>query len=223
MLAARLEGRDLLGIAEIGDVDLVDLQIFAAGRREGTDGFVVGFTEVAEEPVQRGVGGGVDRLPAAAEVYHRGRRDGLLRHRVPHMRRQIAEVVQHHRLAPADLAVHPQPMGQLYVWIELDLLFRFVDFHPVQAAHEIEMPVGPAVFAVGRRTQSDFLLFGDGGGDAAVFDLAQGVKWQRAGLPGGAGGLQRLGTEQAADVIGAEGGIGAGHGGVSSGNFADVA
>ena len=90
------------------------------------------------------------------------------------------------------------------VALELHLLFGLVDLHALQAADEIVVPVGAAVFTVGGGAQAEPLLLGDGGGDAAVFHLAEGLGGQLPGRVGGAGLPQFHGPQQAADVIGAE-------------------
>ena len=114
-------------------------------------------------------------------------------------------IVQHDRLAEADSAIDPQRMADRQATFELDFLLGFVDFYPVQTGDEIEVPVGAAIFAVGGGAQADFLLLRDRGCNATILDLAQRVMGHRAGFPGGAGGLQFLWPQQAADVIGAEG------------------
>ena len=69
------------------------------------------------------------------------------------------------------------------------------------------MPPGAAEFAVGDRLQADLFLFLDDALDLAVFD-----RFQRGGVDFALGELrarlfQRRRPQQAADVIGAEGGL----------------
>ena len=127
-----------------------------------------------------------------------------------HVRRDEAVIVQHDRLVERDAPVHPQRVAKRHAAFELDLLFRHIKLHPIEAGDEVIVPIGPAVFPVRRGAQADFFLLGDGRGDAAVLDLPQGVVRQGAGFPGGAGGLKFLGPQQTANVIGAEGWGGAG-------------
>ena len=102
MFAARLQSGDLLGIAQIGDVDLVELQIAAAGRAERRNRLVVRLAQIGEEAVHVRIGLRIDRLPPAAEMHHRRRRNGHLRHRASDVAGDEAVVVHHHRL--------PQPI-----------------------------------------------------------------------------------------------------------------
>ena len=87
---------------------------------------------------------------------------------------------------------------------EFNALLRNIKFGTFELGDEIIMPIGPAVFAVGRGAQADRLLFGDCAGDAGVLDGAQGIGGQRAGGIGGAGFAQFDGAQQTADVIGTE-------------------
>ena len=66
------------GIAEVGEVGVVELDVAAPGRVEQRDLVAVHLGEVVEEAVEVGVRLDVDPGPAAAEVGHRGRRDGDL-------------------------------------------------------------------------------------------------------------------------------------------------
>ena len=71
MLAARLQRGDLFGVAQIGDVDLVELQIAAAGGAERADGLVVGRRRGRRRSRPGRDRSAVDRLAAAAEMHHR--------------------------------------------------------------------------------------------------------------------------------------------------------
>src|SRR5205823_5334863 len=93
-----------------------------------------------------------------------------------------------------------------------DALAGVEHFDAVEALVEVEMPPGAAELAVGGELEADLLLLPDDLLDLAVFDLGKlrvgdlllGVL--RARL------LQRRGTQQTADVIGAEWRRGALHG-----------
>ena len=121
-----------------------------------------------------------------------------------HVARDEAEVVDHHRLAPADLAGDAQRQRQRHAALELDLLLRLVELDAVQAGDEIEVPEGAAIFAVGRGAQADFLLLADRGLDAAVLDRPQRLGGQRSCLARGAGLRQLPGAQQAAHMVGPE-------------------
>ena len=210
MLAARLEPGDLLGVAEIGDVHLVELQVAAAGAGEGLDRTVIGGAEIGEEAVEVGIDLRVDGLPSAAEMQHRGRRNGLLGHGALRMGGEELVVVDHDRLAPADLAVDAQRVVELHAAGELDLLVGLVELHAVEAGYEVVVPVGAAILAVGDGAQADLTLSGDGPLDHAVLQRAQlGIVRQLALGVRRAGGFQLGRTQEAADMVGAEGRAGA--------------
>ncbi len=108
MLAACLQAGDLLGIAQIRDVHLIELQIAATGGAERRNGLVVRLAQIGEKAIQIRIGLRIDRPPAAAEMHHRGRRDGHLRHCAVDVAGEEPVVVHHHRSAPADPAVDTQ-------------------------------------------------------------------------------------------------------------------
>ncbi len=90
---------------------------------------------------------------------------------VPHLAREVAEMVDHHRLAVGDPPGDPQRVRQHDLAVERDLAVGLVDLDAFEAGDEVVVPVGAAVLAVGRRAQPDRLLAGDGGGDASVLHL----------------------------------------------------
>ncbi len=175
MLPARLQSGDLLGIAQIRDVDLIELQIPAPRRPERRNRLVVRLAQVGEEAIHVRIGLRIDRLPPAAEMHHRGRWNRHLRHRTPDVAGDEPVVVHHHRPAPADPAGDAQRKRQRQAALELDLLFRLIELDAIQARDEIEVPVGPPVLAVGRRAQADLLLPADRRLDAAVLHGTQRV------------------------------------------------
>ena len=95
-----------------------------------------------------------------------------------------------------------------------DFLARFLaemdghaalDFNAVDGEHEIVPPVPAAKIAIGDALQSRPFLKGDGVADRFAFDLPQLIGADRALLKPVPGVDQGLGTQQAADVIGAKG------------------
>ena len=90
-----------------------------------------------------------------------------------HVAGDEAEVIHHHRPAPADPPVDAQRERQRQPALELDLLLRLVQLHAIQPGDEIEVPVGAPVFAVGGGAQPQFLLPADRRLDAAVLDRTQ--------------------------------------------------
>ena len=91
---------------------------------------------------------------------------------------------------------------------------RDVGLHAAQLRQEVDVEIGAAELAVGDAVQAHVFLELDDVGDGAVFhraqllgrDLALGVLLARV--------EQELGAQEAADVVGTEGGLGGcGHGG----------
>ncbi len=161
VFAAGFQRGDLLGIAEIGDVHLIDLQVLAAGGTEGSDGFVVGLAQIGEKSVQSRIRRRIDGVASATEVYDRGRRNGLFRHRPVHVRGDEFIILQHDRLAEADATVDTQRMPDRQAAFEQNLLLGNVEFDPIEAGDKVEVPVGAAVLAVGGGAQADLLLLRD--------------------------------------------------------------
>ena len=98
--------RDLLAqrrIAEIGDIDLVDLQIAAAGGGEVAHLLAVDAREVGIELRHVRIGLPVDRRAAAAEVHVARRRDGQLRRHLGHRLHEL-EMIDKDRVRPGELA-----------------------------------------------------------------------------------------------------------------------
>ena len=91
-------------IAEIGEIDLVDLQIAAAGGGQVLDLLVVDPRQIGIEVAHVRIGLLVDRLAPAAEMHGRGRWDGDLGHRLRH-RFQELEMLDEDRCRARQLAV----------------------------------------------------------------------------------------------------------------------
>ena len=68
-----------LRIAQIGEIDLVDLQIAAAGGGEVADFRAIDVRQIVVEFIHLRIGLGIDRLAAAAEMHDGRRRNGDLR------------------------------------------------------------------------------------------------------------------------------------------------
>src|SRR5262249_48733452 len=77
-------------------------------------------------------------------------------------------------------------------------------FEPFETAEEIKMPPEPAEFTVGCKFQSDLFLFSDDLFDLAVFNRRQCGGIDFVPRPLGARLLERSGSQQAADVVGAK-------------------
>ena len=80
----------------------------------------------------------------------------------------------------------------------------FVELDAVEHAEEIEVPPGAAELAVGRELEADLLLLLDDLLDLTVLDGLELGRRDRALLALGARLLQRGGTQEAADMVGAK-------------------
>ena len=172
-----------------------------------------------QKRVEVGVDVLVDRRPAAAVVDHARRGDRQLRRRGRHARLQEPEVVGEDRLLERDRRVDVQ-RGRRE--LERALGVAELDLHrsscarvtPPSAVDEVHVPRGAAELAVGGRAQPDLLLLAHDVADRLVLDR-RAARRRRCGpgLEVLAGLQQPRRAQQAADVVGAEGGPGAcGHG-----------
>jgi hypothetical protein len=84
-----------------------------------------------------------------------------------------------------------------------------IAFDAVEMFEEIVVPEGAAELAVGGVLEADRFLLADDLEDFLVLDLAQAFGGKRAGFAFLAGVLQAGCAEQAADMVGAEGGFAA--------------
>jgi hypothetical protein len=206
-----------LGVAEIGEIHLVDLEIAAAGGSEIAHLLVIDAGEVGVELGHVGIGFLVDRAAAAAEMHVAGGGDGLFRGLLGVGFHEL-EVIDEDALGPRQLAVDAQARRR-----ELDVALRGVeprldarrDHGDVgEALEEIEVPEGAAELAVGDRLEPKLLLQLDRVADRLVLDPAQLLGGDGPGFPLVARVEQFLGAQQAADMVGAERRRGAGrHGG----------
>jgi hypothetical protein len=140
-------------------------------------------------------------------------RDRQLRDAGCHVLREKREGVAEDRLGDADLAAdvrergHELDVALLVVERDLDLVVGGRD--PVERIDEVHVPGAPPELAVGDPPQADLLLHADGVRDGTVLDRAQLL----AGDPAGGRVLPRpeqlWRAEQAADMVGAERGLGA--------------
>src|SRR5581483_3802303 len=99
-----------------------------------------------------------------------------------------------------------------------DAVSRAERLHAFQLLQEIEMPHGPAELAVGSAKKSDVRLLRDHPLDGRIFRGTQILCRDFRPRMARSRFFERIGTKQAADVIGAERGNGAGHIKWASGN-----
>ena len=145
---------DQLRIAQIGEVDLVELQIAAAGVGEGAHRLAVGLAEIAVELVHVGI----DRRPAR----RRGRRGNAPPTATGSSSSASAVVCAVRNLKcsiigwPAKSPSLPRHADQhllrLHAALERDLALAGIGLDAGQRRREIGLPGGAAVLAVGDRT-----------------------------------------------------------------------
>src|SRR5262249_21368215 len=152
-----------LRIAEIGEIDLVDLQITAAGRGEGAGFVAVDTGKIVVEGVDVGIGLGIDRAPGASEMTNSWRRERDLRRR-PRDRREKFEIVDEDSRAvgPRELAgdLHGRRAVQAIAFGRMKTHGELGRDHPHVAKfqHEIPVPGVAVVFAVGDELEPELLL-----------------------------------------------------------------
>src|SRR3954465_6198458 len=210
----------VLGVVEVGEARVVELQVGAPVVAEGPDLVGVGRREVRPEVVEVGVDRVVDRRAPAAVVDHAGGGDGQLRRRGRHARLQEREVVGEDRLLQRDALgdAHrrrlPGDRAVLVVELDLDALLGVGD--PAERVDEVHVPRRAAELAVGGGLQPDRLLLAHDVADGVVLDGAQlvGAEAPRGVLVSGAREL--AGSQERPDVVGAERGAGPGGHAVSS-------
>src|SRR5262245_50837056 len=205
-----------LGIAQIGEVDLVELEIAAAGVGEGAQRLAVALAEVAVELGHVGIDRARHRVAPVAEMQRGGRRNGHLRRRLVRCRVGVGgdelEMIDHRMDAiAAELADDAQHHGLGLRALELDLALAEIGLDAVDPAEEVVVPEGAAKLAVGDRLEADVLLLTDDLRDLAVLDRLELLGGDLAALAPPARRFQGGGAQQAAHVIGAERRVGAGH------------
>jgi hypothetical protein len=104
IFAARLDVLAQSGVAQIGEIDLVELQVAAAGIGEGAHRLAIGLAEIGVKLVHHRIDGLRHGIAAVAEMQRRRRRNGHLR-RLPGVIHQELKIVDHRmRLVAAELA-----------------------------------------------------------------------------------------------------------------------
>src|SRR5215831_15535681 len=206
-----------LRIAQIGEVDLVDLQIATAGCGEIADFLAVDTGKIVVECIDAGIGLGIDRAASAPEMHHSWRRERDLRRR-PRDRHEKFEIVDEDSLAvgppelPGNLhgrrAVQAVAFGRMKAHRELG--GDHLDIAEFQ--HEISVPGVAVVFAVGDELEPELLLQSHHLTDCRMLNtLELGIR-DLFFLRLFARVDERGGSDEAADVLGAEGRLGAFHG-----------
>jgi len=143
--------RPQLGIAEIGEVDFVELQVTAAGVGEGAHDFAVTFAKVAIELVHARINRRRHGIAPVAEM-ERGRRRNRHFSRRLGARGDEFEMLDHGMGA---IAVEPSGHAQHHRLglrtLELDLALAQIGFDAVELAEKVIVPKRAAEFAIGNR------------------------------------------------------------------------
>jgi hypothetical protein len=146
-----------LRIAQVGESDIVELQICAAGLRERGNRVAVGRGGVVPDRGHVRVGVAGNSGAAGAQVQHRRRRNGELR-RAPGRLLEKQEIADHDFLRVAQLPGDDGNRRLLFGTAELGpgvLAQR----HALELREKVEVPPVAAELAVGDRLQADrFLL-----------------------------------------------------------------
>ncbi len=136
-----------------------------------------------------------------------GRGDGDLRCFLRH-RRQELEIVDEDRLGPAQLARHAHAVGlarrAALLVMEGGGEARLIGLDILEAQQEIGLPADAIIFAVGDRLQPDPFLQRHHLAHRILAHRAERIGIDRARGELLACGHQRLGADQAADMIGAK-------------------
>ena len=106
-------------------------------------------------------------------------------------------------LQPADRARGDELVRGAVVFVEAER--RRGEFEPVHRVHEMRDIGGAAELPVGHRLETDLFLHGDGIADAAVLDRPEPVGVDLSPVEAAEPVPQRIGTQQAADMLGPEG------------------
>ena len=197
-------------VAEVGDEHLVELQVAAARLAEGAHRLAVGPAEIGEKRLHVGVDRPLDRLPSAAIVQRRRRRDGHLGHRRPGDRFQEPEMAEHGMAGrEIDPAVNVQAFRLGLRALELQALRHAHQLDAVELAQEVVVPPRTAELAVSHRLQADQFLPGYQLPDLVVLDRPELGRRDLAGRSPGARRFHRRGAQQASHLVGAERRVGA--------------
>src|SRR5436190_15763740 len=129
------------------------------------------------------------------------------------MRGDELEMIDHRvRAVAAERAYDAQHHGLGLRALKLDLALAQIGLDAVELAEKIVVPEGAAKLAVGDRTETDLFLLANDRGDLAVFDRLELVGAHLAALALSSQLFEYSRAQQAADMVGAERRLSAGHG-----------
>src|SRR6516162_1952716 len=204
-----------LGIAEISEVDLVELNITAAGAREIADFLAVETGKIVIERDDVGIGLRVDRRTPAAKMHDAGRRQGDFRHR-PRDRSEKPEIIDENAaVRPRELAGDRKRRWAVqaiaFGGMEAHRKLRRDHPHVAEFQHEVAVPRLAIVFAVGGELEPHLFLEADHLADRSLLDALELVRLDFALLRPLTRCDERIGPNEAADMLGAKWWLAASH------------
>ncbi len=209
ILAADADGLAARGIAQIGQIGVVQLHVAAAGIKQVGDFLAIDLGKIVVERLQLGIGVPRHGFAAAAQAHGRRGNGDLGGAPLARRRRQDLEIPAHDRRGAAQPAGYAEPR-----WAEFqNLAVRLVEVRrrridnglsALDRGQEIQVEIGAAEFPVGDDLQADVLLQGHRVADGDVLDAPELQGRQDASLGLGAGPGEGGRAQQTADVIGAE-------------------
>jgi hypothetical protein len=193
--------------AQVGPCGVVELEVATSGVIKGADGVTIGLREIVEDIVAVLVGRPAHRILLEAEVHDRRCRDAHLGRRA-RGRLQEAVVIEHRMVTrKAHPAVDLQAVRGCLNALKLDSVIELHNLDAIETAEEVEMPPGATELAIGGQLQSGGSLLRNDIGDRVILDGPKFGIVDSTGLMVEARLLQRCGTKETADDIGAERGI----------------
>ena len=163
-------------VAQIGEIDLVDLDEAAAGRREVADFLAVDARDVGVEVADVRVGALVHRLAAAAKMQRARRRERDLGGRVRD-RLQEREIIDEDAMRVAKLALHLQGRRGMFAHallvVKLDRNLGLHQCHVGELKQEVALPAAAVVFAVGDDLEPEVFLQADDVADRGLLDTLE--------------------------------------------------
>lgn len=194
-----------LGVAEVGEVRVVELHEAAPGGVEVGELLLEDAREVVEEGLQRGIGRLVDGVAAVAEVDHCGRGDADLGRRGggDEVRLKKAEVVDLDGRRVPDLVDDDEARGHGAADADVGGLHGAALLDAREVLQEVHVEPPSPELAVRHGAEADGLLLLHHVRDVLVFQLPQLRRRDLARFCLVASGQEGGGPQEGADLVGA--------------------
>ena len=173
IVAARLHLLAKVGVTQIGEADVVELQVATARFVQRGDFAAIGLDEVDPVLLDVGIRILVDDLSTTHEAGHPGAGDRDLGNTLLRDRCKVGERVDEDRCRVTDLADDDGDRRAFPLALEVGRSLPLRQADSVETVEKVEMPPIAAELAVGHGGDADGLLMGDELVDAVVFDLGQ--------------------------------------------------